>query len=257
MRIVSLNVNGIRSADRKGFFDWIPEHNPDVLCLQETRIQDHQMTDVMRTPPGMHAIYHHAEKPGYSGVAIYSKVKPDKVTVGLGWEEFDREGRFLQADFGRLSVVSLYMPSGSAKEERQAFKYVCMDRFAEWLKEKRASKRNIVVCGDWNIAHTNKDIKNWRGNQKQSGFLPEEREWMTKVFGEMGWADAYRNLYPDAEGEGYTWWSNRGQAYANNTGWRIDYQVCTPGMAKKATSSSVYKDVRLSDHAPLTVDYDL
>ncbi|MHC4380474.1 MAG: exodeoxyribonuclease III [Planctomycetota bacterium] len=257
MRIVSLNLNGIRSAGRKGFFDWLPGHDADILCLQETRIQDHQLTEVMRKPPGLHAIYHHAEKPGYSGVALYSKREPDNVTVGLGWEEFDREGRFLQADFGRLSVVSLYMPSGSAKEERQDFKYVCMERFAAWLREKRASKRHVVVCGDWNIAHTKMDLKNWRGNQKQSGFLPEERDWMTRVFGELGWSDVYRGLYPDAEGDGYTWWSNRGQAWKNNTGWRIDYQVSTPGMAKKARKAAVYKEERFSDHSPLTVDYDL
>lgn len=257
MRITSLNMNGIRSADRKGFFDWLPHHDADVLCLQETRIQDHQLTDTMRAPEGYHAIYHHAEKPGYSGVGIYCRNEPDKVTVGLGWEDFDREGRFLQADFGRLSVVSLYMPSGSAKDDRQAFKYVCMDRFAAWLEEKRASKRHVVVCGDWNIAHTKMDLKNWRGNQKQSGFLPEERDWMTKVFGELGWSDVFRRLHPDAEGDGYTWWSNRGQAWANNTGWRIDYHVTTPGLAKKATAAAVYKEQRFSDHAPLTVDYDL
>lgn len=257
MRIVSLNLNGIRSADRKGFFDWLPGHDADVTCLQETRIQDHQLTETMRTPPGLHAIYHHAEKPGYSGVALYAKREPDKVTVGLGWEEFDREGRFLQADFGRLSVVSLYMPSGSSRDDRQDFKYVCMERFAEWLREKRASKRHVVVCGDWNIAHTKMDLKNWRGNQKQSGFLPEERDWMGKVFGELGWSDVYRQLHPDVEGDGYTWWSNRGQAWKNNTGWRIDYHVSTPGMAKKAHAAAVYKAERFSDHAPLTIDYDL
>ncbi|MCP4092470.1 MAG: exodeoxyribonuclease III [Planctomycetes bacterium] len=256
MRITSLNMNGIRAAARKGFFEWLPEHDADVICLQETRVQDHQMTKVMKDPPGMHAIYHHAEKPGYSGVAIYSKVEPDNVQIGLGWDELDCEGRFLQADFGRTSVVSLYLPSGSSKDERQAFKYKVMDRFAEWMDEKRKSRRNIVICGDWNIAHTKMDIKNWRGNQKNSGFLPEEREWMSKVFGPMGWRDVFRDLYPDAEGDGYTWWSNRGQAWANNTGWRIDYQVATPGLAKKAVQGSVWRETRFSDHAPLIVDYD-
>ncbi len=255
MRIVTLNLNGIRSADRKGFFEWLPQQQADIVCLQETRIQQHQLTAVMQSPAGMHTIYHSAEKPGYSGVAIYSKEKPDRVQVGLGWDIFDCEGRFLQADFGRLSVVSLYMPSGSAREERQAFKYRCMDRFAAWLQAKRKSKRHVVVCGDWNIAHTEKDLKNWRGNRDKSGFLPAERAWMGQVFGEFGWHDVFRQLYPQAEGEGYTWWSNRGQAWKNNTGWRIDYQVCTPGMAKKAQQAAVYKDQRFSDHAPLTVDY--
>ena len=257
MRIVSLKLNGIRSAERKGFFEWLQAQQADIVCLQETRIQEHQLTDIMHHPPGMHAIYHHATKPGYSGVALYSRREPERVVEGLGWEGFDREGRLLQADFGRLSVVSLYLPSGSSKDERQAFKYVCMDRLAEWLVEKRRSKRNIVVCGDWNIAHTKKDLKNWRGNQDHSGFLPEERAWMSRVFGNLGWTDIFRRLHPDAEGAGYTWWSNRGQAWQNNTGWRIDYQVSTPGMARRARSASVYKQARFSDHAPLTVDYDL
>ena len=256
MRITSLNMNGIRAAARKGFFEWLPQHGGDIVCLQETRVQDHQMTEVMRHACGMHATYHHAEKPGYSGVAIYSRRKPDRVQVGIGWPEMDREGRFLQADFGRLSVVSLYLPSGSSGEERQGFKYRVMDSFAEWLQAKRKSRRHVVVCGDWNIAHTRKDIKNWRGNQKNSGFLPEEREWMGRVFGEWGWTDAFRHLHPEAEGEGYTWWSNRGQAWANNTGWRIDYQAVTPGMARKARSATVWRDSRFSDHAPLMVDYD-
>ncbi len=250
-------MNGIRSAARKGFFEWLPEHQADVICLQETRIQEQQLEDVMRNPPGMFASYHHAEKPGYSGVAIYSKQEPDRVQVGLGWDELDCEGRFLQADFGNLSVVSLYLPSGSAKEERQTFKYSVMERFAEWLKVQRKAQRDIVVCGDWNIAHTKMDLKNWRGNQKNSGFLPEEREWMTTVFGELDWRDVFRGIHPTAEGEGYTWWSNRGQAWANNTGWRIDYQVATPGLAAKAQTATVWRESRFSDHAPLIVDYDV
>lgn len=257
MRIVSVNVNGLRAAVRKGFFDWVAQADADVICLQEIRIQDHQLTKAMRQPGGMDAFYLPAEKPGYSGVGLYFKKQPDQIHVGMGVEEFDREGRVVTADYGDLRVVSLYLPSGTSGDPRQDFKYKFMDAFLPWMDEQRQQAEHVVVCGDWNIAHRKIDLKNWRGNQKNSGFLPEERAWMDKVFDEAGWADTYRGLHPDAEGECYTWWSNRGQAYANNTGWRIDYQICTPETASTATAAWVYKDERFSDHAPLIVDYQL
>ena len=255
MRIVSLNLNGIRSAVKKGVLPWVEQHAPDIVCVQETRIQDHQLTADMRAPGGLHAHYLHAEKPGYSGVGIWSKREPDAIHEGLGDPEFDREARVLAADFDQLRVVSLYLPSGSSSEERQQFKYRFMDQFLDWMAEQRAAHQQVLVCGDWNIAHRKIDLKNWRGNQKNSGFLPEERAWMDQVFDSSGWADVYRGLYPEHEGEAYTWWSNRGQAWANNTGWRVDYHVATPELAHAAQQAAVYKEERFSDHAPLTVDY--
>jgi exodeoxyribonuclease-3 len=172
----------------------------------------------------------------------------------FGCPEIDNEGRFLQADFGPLSIVSLYLPSGSSGDERQQFKYTVMDLFENWLKERRQDGRDYIICGDWNIAHKQIDLKNWKSNQKNSGFLPEEREWMTKVFDELGYVDVFRQL--NQEAEQYTWWSNRGQAWAKNVGWRLDYQVASPGIAEKAIATSIFKDQRFSDHAPLIVEYD-
>ena len=255
MRVISINVNGLRAAERKGFFSWLPKQDADVVCLQETRVQDAQLSERMRTPEGFEPFYRHAERPGYSGVAIYSRKPPTKVHTELGWNEADEEGRYLQLDFGRLSVVSLYLPSGSSSEARQAAKFRFMERFEDWLARKRNSRRHYVICGDWNIAHKEIDLKNWRGNRKNSGFLPEERAWMDRVFNGLGWRDTFRVLEPTAEGEGYTWWSNRGRAWENNVGWRIDYQVTTPGMSRKAHGFSIYKEERFSDHAPLTIDY--
>ena len=256
MRIVTANLNGIRSAGRKGFFDWLPQQNADVICLQELKAQVGDMTKHMLNPEGYFGYFHYAEKKGYSGVGLYCKRQPDKIIEGLGIADIDAEGRYIEAVFGNTSVVSVYLPSGSSGEERQAVKFQFMDHFRPHLEKLFASGREVVLCGDWNIAHTAKDIKNAKGNQKNSGFLPEERAWMTRLFDELGWVDVYRSLYPDAEGEGYTWWSNRGQAWAKNVGWRIDYQIATPGIAAKAKSASVYKDQRFSDHAPLIVNYD-
>ena len=255
MKIVSVNVNGIRAAGRKGFYDWMAKERPDVVCMQELKAQPDQITDALYHPEGYHTYFHSAEKKGYSGVGMYSLAEPENVQVGLGWQEFDSEGRYLQLDYPGLSVVSLYMPSGSSKEERQDFKYVVMDRFESLLKEMRKQDREWIICGDWNIAHKKIDIKNWRGNQKNSGFLPEERAWMDWLFDEAGFADAFREV--DDREEQYTWWSNRGQAWANNTGWRIDYHVVTPGLAKKVIRADIYKDERFSDHAPLTLEYDI
>ena len=254
MRIITVNVNGIRSAANKGFFKWLARQKADVVCLQETKAQEHQLTDGIFRPKGYHAFYHDAEKKGYSGVAIYSRMEPDKITMGLGWQSFDAEGRYLQADFGKLSVISLYMPSGSSSEERQAVKFEVMAHLMPILRQMRRKKRDYIICGDWNIAHKKIDIKNWRGNQKNSGFLPEEREWMDELFGTAGYVDAFRVV--NQEADQYTWWSNRGQARAKNVGWRIDYQVITPGLKDKVQSASIYKEERFSDHAPLIIDYD-
>jgi exodeoxyribonuclease-3 len=253
MRIVSANLNGIRSASTKGFFDWMAASGADVVCVQELKAQLPDLSDAMRQPDGYHGYFHPAEKKGYSGVGIYCRCAPDRVIEGLGIADIDAEGRYLRADFGKLSVISLYLPSGSSSEERQQIKFAFMERFMPHMKSLLAEGREIVLCGDWNIAHQPLDLKNWKGNLKNSGFLPEERAWLTELFG-LGWVDVYRTLYP--EQPGYTWWSNRGQAYAKDVGWRIDYHIATAGIAATAKSASIYKDVKFSDHAPLTVDYE-
>jgi len=223
--------------------------------MQELKAQAPDMTREMLQPDGYFGYFHYAEKKGYSGVGIYSRQQPDAIIEGLGMPDIDAEGRYIEARFGNLSVVSLYLPSGSSGEERQAVKFSVMERFYPHLAALKASGREVVVCGDWNIAHNEIDLKNWRGNKKNSGFLPEERAWMTQIFGELGWVDVYRRLHPETTDECYTWWSNRGQAWAKNVGWRIDYQVATTGIAAKAVAASIYKDERFSDHAPLMIDY--
>jgi len=255
MRIITANVNGIRSAQRKGFFDWLPAQSADVVCVQETKAQEHQIDHEVFRPQGYHAYYLDAEKKGYSGVAIYSRVKPNRIVRGLGWSEFDSEARYLEAQFDGLSVVSLYLPSGSSSEQRQQAKFRFLDLFMPHLRKLRRRRREYIICGDWNIAHREIDLKNWRGNRKNSGFLPEERAWLDELFDELGFVDAFRvvNQQPDQ----YTWWSNRGRAWEKNVGWRIDYQVVTPGLRSKVKGASVYKDQRFSDHAPLVMDYDV
>ena len=255
MRVVSLNLNGLRSACRKGFLDWVVRQRADLVCLQETRIQDHQLTPRMRAPGRFQGFFACAERPGYSGVGLYSRFRPDRVEAGFGFAEADREGRLLRLDFGRLSVVSLYLPSGSSHPERQAAKDRFLAVFLEWLRERGRDGREWLICGDWNIAHREIDLKNWRSNQKTSGFLPHERAWMDRVFEETGFVDVHRRLRPEDTGEAYTWWSNRGRAWEKNVGWRIDYQVATPGLAETAQEVRVYKRKRFSDHAPLILDY--
>ena len=257
LRIVSANLNGIRSAASKGFLDWLATQDADVVCLQELKAQERDLDDVMRSPAGLAGHFHCAEKKGYSGVGIYTRLTPRSVLGGLGIEDIDREGRFLEMDFGHLCVISLYLPSGSSSEERQQAKFSFMERFFPHLARLRADGREIVICGDWNIAHREIDLKNWKSNQKNSGFLPEERAWLSRVLEDLGWVDVYRRLYPEATGEAYTWWSNRGQAWAKNVGWRIDYQIATPGIAARAHAASVFKEQRFSDHAPLIIDYDV
>jgi exodeoxyribonuclease-3 len=255
MRVITANLNGIRSAERKGFFKWMVRQRADVVCIQETKAQVDQLSEELHYPHGYHAYFHDAEKKGYSGVAIYSLKEPDRVIEGLGWPDFDAEGRFIQADFGKLSIISLYLPSGSSGDVRQVAKLDFMERFTPVLQSFRRKKREFIICGDWNIVHKEIDIKNWKSNQKTSGCLPEERAWLDQLFGPMGYVDAFRVVNQEA-GQ-YTWWSNRGQAWARNVGWRIDYHVITPGLKDKVRAVAIYKDERFSDHAPLTVDYDL
>lgn len=253
MRVITANVNGIRAAGRKGFFEWLAQQQADFVCIQETKAQEHQL-DELHHPEEFHCYYHDAEKKGYSGVAIYSRHEPDQVIMGLGWPDVDAEGRYLQVDVGNLSIISLYMPSGSSSEERQAVKFDVMARFMEVLKDMRRQGREYIICGDWNIAHKEADLKNWRGNKKNSGFLPEERAWLDELFGPVGFVDGFRVVNQDTDQ--YTWWSNRGQAWANNVGWRIDYHVVTPQIAETIQVASIYKEQRFSDHAPLILDYD-
>ena len=256
-KIISANLNGIRSASKKGFFEWMAQQEADFICVQELKAQASDMTEDFLSPDAYHGHFHYAEKKGYSGTGVYSKKKPDFVQIGFGSPEFDAEGRYVRCDFGNLSVISLYCPSGSSSPERQEAKFRFMALFLPHLASLIAEDRELVICGDWNIAHKEIDLKNWKSNQKNSGFLPQERAWMTRLFEEQGWVDAYRHLHPDTTGDAYTWWSNRGQAWANNVGWRIDYQVATAGIGRLATSASIYKDQRFSDHAPLIIEYSL
>lgn len=254
MRIITFNANGIRSAERKNFFNWLPEQNADFICIQETKAQTEQLQNDVFWPKNYHCYYHSAEKKGYSGVAVYCKKKPDQVIEGIGWDDIDSEGRFLETQFGNLSIISLYLPSGSSGDIRQAIKFKFLDRFMPYLQELADNGRDYFICGDWNIAHQEIDLKNWRGNMKNSGFLPEERAWLDQLFDQEHWIDAFREI--NQEPDQYTWWSFRGQARAKNVGWRIDYQVISPHLKNITQSASVFKEISFSDHAPLIMDYD-
>ncbi|HLF67234.1 MAG TPA: exodeoxyribonuclease III [Gammaproteobacteria bacterium] len=255
MRIITLNINGIRSGAKKGFFSWLATQNADIICLQETKAQFDQINSPEFLPAGYHAYFSDAQKKGYSGVAVYCKQKPLAIHTDIGYPLFAEEGRYLQVDFQHFSVVSLYLPSGSSGEERQAIKFQVLDFYLDYLKKISMGSREFIICGDLNIAHKNIDLKNWRGNQKNSGFLPQERAFLDHVFDELRFIDAFRVL--NQEAEQYTWWSNRGQAWAKNVGWRIDYHVTTPNLKDKIKHASIYKDQRFSDHAPLMIDYAL
>ena len=254
IKIISANLNGIRSAAKKGFFDWLHGQDAEIICVQEIRAQAADMTVEFQSPGIYHGNFHYAEKKGYAGTGIYSRRAPDTVQIGFGHAEFDAEGRYIQCDFGNLSVISLYCPSGSSSPERQLAKFRFMAAFFPHLAALRASGREIVICGDWNIAHIPIDLKNWKANQKNSGFLPEERVWLSRVFEEIELVDVFRGIEP---GPGhYTWWSNRGNAWANNVGWRIDYHIASRALAAAARSHEIYKAQRFSDHAPLAIHYD-
>jgi len=253
-RVISLNANGIRAAARKGFFDWMAKQDADVICIQETKAQYHQLSDPVFEPEGYHGFFEDAQKKGYSGVAVYTRHTPKKVIKGYGDPEFDAEGRYLEVQFDGLNVVSVYLPSGSSSDERQAAKFRCLETFEEHLKKLKRRRSESIICGDWNIAHREIDLKNWKANRKNSGFTPEERAWMDKVFDEIRFVDGFRHHRPDDAV--YTWWSQRGRAWDNDVGWRIDYQVVTPKLKDRILSAEVYRDERFSDHAPLTMDYD-
>jgi exodeoxyribonuclease-3 len=260
MRIVSFNANGIRSATAKGFFDWFATQDADILCIQELKAHAHQITEAAR-PAGYHHHFHCAERPGYSGVALYARKKPDAVHLGLSsqdsadWTDIDAEGRYLRADFGRLSVISTYFPSGSSSEDRQAVKMSFLERFMPLITRLKDEGRELIVCGDLNIAHQPLDLKNWRGNQKNSGFLPEERAWFGRWL-DAGFVDVYRRLNP--QGEAYSWWSNRGAARDKDVGWRIDYHLCTETVAAQACAVTMLdRHRRFSDHTPVIADFSL
>lgn len=253
MKIITFNANGIRAAAKKGLFDWLPEQRADVICIQETKAQLDQLSDPVFQPRGYHCFYNDAEKKGYSGTALYSKLEPRNITTRLGIELADAEGRWLQADYANTTVVSLYMPSGTSGAERQALKYQFMAALEPVMSELFNSGRDVIVCADWNICHKEIDLKNWKSNQKNSGFLPDERAWLTKMYDKHGWTDSFRVV--NQEPGQYTWWSNRGQARANNVGWRLDYQMVTPGMVPRIEAASIYTEQPFSDHAPQTMRY--
>ncbi|MFE7074413.1 exodeoxyribonuclease III [Streptomyces sp. NPDC057620] len=277
LTVTSVNVNGLRAAAKKGFVEWLAETSADVLCLQEVRAEPEQLPEGVRQPDGWHVVHAPAAAKGRAGVSLYTRREPDRVQVGFGSVEFDGSGRYVEADLPGVTVASLYLPSGEVGTERQDEKIRFMDEFRTYLKALRvraaAEGREVVVCGDWNIAHQPADLKNWRANQKNSGFLPEEREWLGKVFAEaeteaeggdgsadgLGYVDVVRALHPDVDGP-YSWWSYRGRAFDNDSGWRIDYQVATPGLAARAVKAFVERAAthgeRWSDHAPVTVVYD-
>lgn len=254
MKVISINTNGIRAAARKGFFDWMAQQDADIICIQETKAHIAQLEDELFHPPGYFNAYYDAQKKGYSGTAIYSRIKPLQVIRGFGESEFDNEGRYLEFRFKNISFVSLYAPSGSSGEHRQESKNRFLESFRLHLQSLKRKRREFVISGDWNIAHQEIDLKNWRANQKNSGFLPHEREWITELLDKIGYVDAFREV--DDRAQQYTWWSNRGQAWDNNVGWRIDYQMVTPGLRSLVRSAQIYKDARFSDHAPLILEYE-
>lgn len=255
MQIITINLNGIRSAARKGFFSWIRAQQADVICVQELKAQEGDLQSPQLQLPGYYAYFHCAEKKGYSGVGIYTRFQPKQVIRGLGFDVADQEGRYVAIDLGKLWIASLYLPSGTSGDERQNIKFDFLNRYEKYLQLIRQKTDEFVICGDWNIAHKAIDLKNWRANQKHSGFLPEERAWMDKLFAEIGFVDAFRLI--NQEAEQYTWWSNRGRAWDKNVGWRIDYQIITPGLMNAVKSAAIYKEQRFSDHAPLTMEYDI
>ncbi|MFE0043202.1 exodeoxyribonuclease III [Streptomyces albireticuli] len=264
LTVTSVNVNGLRAAAKKGFVDWLAQTEADVVCLQEVRAEAHQLPDEVREPAGWHTVHAPAAAKGRAGVSIYSRREPEAVRVGFGSAEFDGSGRYVEIDLPGVTVASLYLPSGEVGTERQDEKERFMAEFLPYLVALRARAaadgREVIVCGDWNIAHTEADLKNWKANRKSAGFLPEERAWLTRVFDEAAYVDVVRALHPGVEGP-YSWWSYRGRAFDNDSGWRIDYQVVTPGLGERAVKAYVERaashDQRWSDHAPVTVVYGL
>jgi exodeoxyribonuclease-3 len=254
MKVITFNANGIRASARNGFYDWLALQDADFVCIQETKSQvDQLLPEELYYPRDYFCDYYDAQKKGYSGVAIYSRKKPQRIVKGLGFGYCDDEGRYIQFDYPKLSVVSLYLPSGTSGDGRQEVKYDFLERFAKHLMQLKQEGKELIICGDYNIAHKTIDLKNWRGNQKNSGFLPEERAWMDVLFGDMGFVDAFR-VHNQAE-EQYTWWSYRARAWEKNVGWRIDYQVITPGLRDSVSNTQIFREPRFSDHAPLLIEY--
>jgi exodeoxyribonuclease-3 len=256
-RLISLNLNGVRSAATKGFVQWAESVGADCMGVQELKAQEADIAGRFEQVAGLHGHFHFAEKKGYSGVGLYTRKTPSDVITGIGVEEFDAEGRWVETRYDtarrKFSVISAYFPSGSSSEERQEAKFRFLAHLYPRLLQLKA-QREFVLVGDVNIAHKEIDLKNWKGNLKNSGFLPEERAWLDRLFGEGGLVDVFRSL--NTQPDQYTWWSNRGQARAKNVGWRIDYHLATPAVAATARSTSIYTAQRFSDHAPLIVDYD-
>jgi exodeoxyribonuclease-3 len=258
-RLITVNLNGIRSATSKGLETWLAQAQPDCVCVQEIKAQHADLAERFEHLCGLKGHFHLAHKKGYSGVGVYSRFEPSDVVVGFNSPEFDPEGRYVELRFdttkGKSSIISAYFPSGSSGEERQQAKFRFLDVFYPHL-QKLKDERNFVLCGDINIAHQEIDLKNWKSNQRNSGFLPDERAWMSKLLGEGDLVDVYRQLHPSTTDGCYTWWSNRGQAYAKNVGWRLDYQLATRHLGVAAKTATIYKGEKFSDHAPLTIDYD-
>ena len=256
IKIVSANLNGIRAATKKGFLQWLATSDADFVCLQEIKAQANDLGEEFIKPGNYQGYFHFAQKKGYSGTGIYTRHQPDEIITGFGVEEFENECRYTPLRFGKRRIISAYFPSGSASEDRQASKFRFLDVFLPFIVQLKKSGCEIVLCGDINIAHHEIDLKNWKGNIKNSGFLPAERAWLTHLFSQEGFTDVYRLLEPNATDSCYTWWSQRGQAYANNVGWRIDYHIVSDALAKTARTQKIYKEERFSDHAPLIIDYD-
>ena len=259
-RVINVNLNGVRSAASKGFFQWLGLQHADLVGVQEIKAQHEHVEGVFSQADKLEGHFHYAEKKGYSGVGLYTRHEPSDVLAGGVSPEFDAEGRWIEKRFDKpgrkLSFVSCYFPSGSSSDERQLAKFRFLEAVYPKLMALKEGGREFVLMGDINIAHQQADLKNWKSNQKNSGFLPQERAWMTTLLNSGGLVDVYRALHPDTTHACYTWWSNRGQAYANNVGWRLDYQIATPSLAALARTAVIYKDQRFSDHAPLTIDYD-
>jgi exodeoxyribonuclease-3 len=254
-RVITANLNGIRAAARKGFFGWMTAQTPDVVCIQETKAQEHQLPPEALDLPEFSTAFVDAQKKGYSGVAIYAKRPPDRIVRGLGIEEYDVEGRFVRMDFGDLTVASLYVPSGTTGPARQAVKEAFLERFIALLAQMKAENRRFIICGDYNIAHREIDVFDPKSCARTTGFLPQERAWFDDVIDRVGWVDAFRAV--NTEPRQFSWWSNFPGAYERNLGWRIDYQLVTPNLARAVRAASIYRDERFSDHAPVTIDYDL
>ena len=258
-KLISLNLNGIRSATSKGLEAWLTKVQPDCICVQEVKAQALDVQGRFESLAGLNGYFHFAQKKGFSGVGVYARHEPSEVLVGYGSPEFDAEGRYVELRFdtasSKRSIISCYFPSGSSGEARQQAKFRFLEEFYPHLNRLK-TEREFILCGDVNIAHQEIDLKNWKGNRKNSGFLPEERAWMTRLLSEGGMVDVYRKLHPTTTDEAYTWWSNRGQAYAKNVGWRIDYHLATAALAAGAMTTAVYKSEKFSDHAPITIDYN-